>query len=125
MNWTKASERLPETSDNYYVIVHGDGKGVYFFNGKRFEVGEWVNINSIQWLDESPIKEDGEQDEYKFPVTVNEVCDVIQNTCQLLMGIKPDAINENWWSDWDESVLVSLINILKKIQPHYRKIPNQ
>ncbi len=56
-----------------------------------------------------------------LPSEVNAICNVLQNTAQLLMGIKPDAVTENWWSEWDESVLVSVIDLLKKYQPFYNK----
>lgn len=61
------------------------------------------------------------QDGWTRVVTVNEIVDIAQNGCQLLNGIKPDAEQEKWWSEWDESVLQSMIELLKKLQPHYKK----
>lgn len=49
----------------------------------------------------------------------DELCDIIQNACQLINGFKPDAVEGNYWSDWDESVLQSLIEILRRLQPVY------
>lgn len=54
-------------------------------------------------------------------IDTNEICDILQNGYQLLNGIKPDAVEEKWWSDWDESVLQSMLDALRKVQPYYNK----
>ena len=53
--WTKASERLPEKEGQYYVLMD-NWNGTVYFNGNRFETGDWIKIERIQWLDESPIE---------------------------------------------------------------------
>jgi hypothetical protein len=50
--WVKASERLPEKEGQYYVLMD-NWKGTAYFNGNRFETGDWIKIERIQWLDES------------------------------------------------------------------------
>jgi len=60
-----------------------------------------------------------------LPAEINKICDAVQNSCQLLAGIKPDAVRENWWSEWDESVYQSLIELLKIFQPYYNKQTNE
>ena len=52
--WVKASERLPEKRDVYFVKWNGKNNGSMYFNGKRFETYESVRPDDIEWLDESP-----------------------------------------------------------------------
>lgn len=56
-----------------------------------------------------------------FPCDINELCDLLNNCYQLLNGIKPDAVNEKWWTEWDESVLQSILTMQRQIQPFYQR----
>ena len=44
-----------------------------------------------------------------------EIQDILTNVAQFMLGIKPDGEQENWWSEWDEQVLQSVINAKKMI----------
>jgi len=52
MKWIKANKRLPDKEGGYFTSI-GGWKNRTFFNGNRFETGDWVKIESIEWMDET------------------------------------------------------------------------
>lgn len=107
MRWVKASERLPEKSNNYFVKVWSGRHKYIYHDCNHFDKGTWDTLSDPmdeikEWLDES-----------HWEVKVYNICD-LQNSVR--EHIKQDNLFD-WHEALTENEMTYLENLLLTFCP--------